>query len=268
VRLTMKNILKFSLAVLALLLGSFGASAQQNTLTQTTLSAAIAGAGIEGQGGASGTQPPAPILVQVASATGIVGLNPNLGITASQPSQTAIFVDQELMLVYAVNGTLLSVVRGQMGTQATPHASGAVVWIGKPYYFHKTDPSGSCTAAQIVASPWVNVFDARFFLCDATTGAWQPIFSTGSITPAATAGAIQTAAQTFTVNGLVSGEPIIVVSQPAPTSLCPLVAARVTAANTVSLYFTTLTAAACTPAAGTYYFNLPRLNSPTIRAVF
>jgi hypothetical protein len=32
----------------------------------------------------------------------------------------------------------------------------------------------------------------------------------------------------------------------------------VSAANTVSLYFTTLTAAACTPAAGTYLLDVPR----------
>lgn len=241
--------------------------AQQNTLTSTTLSAAVQGSGIEGQGGATGTQPPAPTFIQVASSTGIVGINPNLGITASQPNQTAVMVDGEVMLVIAVNGTTITVARGQQGTQSTPHASGAVVWIAKPFYFHRTDPSGSCTAAQIVASPWVNVFDGRFFVCDATTGVWQPVFSSGSITPAATSAAIQTAGQTFTVTGLISGEPISVVSQPAPTSLCPLVAARVTAANTVTLYWSVLTAAACTPAAGTYYFNVPRLNQPLIRAI-
>ena len=82
--------------------------------------------------------------------------------------------------------------------------------------------------------------------------------TTGSITPAATSAAIQTAAQTFTVPGLVTGEPIAVVSAPVPTSLCPLTSAQVTAANTVSLYFTTLTAAACTPAAGTYLFTVAR----------
>jgi len=58
------------------------------------------------------------------------------------------------------------------------------------------------------------------------------------------------------------GEPVAVIGQPAPSSLCPLVAARVTAANTVSLYFTTLTAAACTPTSGTYFLMAPRLNIP------
>lgn len=78
------------------------------------------------------------------------------------------------------------------------------------------------------------------------------VLSTGSVTPAATSAAIQTVAQTFTITGLASGADITVVAQPAPTSLCPLVAARATALNTVSLYWSVLTAAACTPASGTY----------------
>jgi hypothetical protein len=91
---------------------------------------------------------------------------------------------------------------------------------------------------------------SAFVLTSSTAG--NSVLSTGSVTPTATSAAIQTVAQTFTVTGLVSGADIVVVSEPAPTSLCPLVEARATGANTVSLYFSVLTAAACTPAAGTY----------------
>jgi hypothetical protein len=82
--------------------------------------------------------------------------------------------------------------------------------------------------------------------------------STGAITPAASSAAIQTAAQAFTLTGLVSGDQVQLVSQPAPTSLCPAVSVRATGTNSLSIYFTTLTAAACTPAAGTYVVQVIR----------
>ena len=72
-----------------------------------------------------------------------------------------------------------------------------------------------------------------------------------SLTPAATAAAIQTVEQTFTVTGLTTADKVFV-NGPVPTSLCPPTTFRVSAADTLSIGFTTLTAAACTPAAGTY----------------
>jgi len=74
---------------------------------------------------------------------------------------------------------------------------------------------------------------------------------TPSLTPSITSAAIQTTEQAFTVSGVAVGD-VIFVNGPTPTSLCPLVTARVSALNTVALGFTTLTAVACTPAAGTY----------------
>lgn len=72
-----------------------------------------------------------------------------------------------------------------------------------------------------------------------------------SLTPAATAAAIGTTQQTFSVSGLATANRIAVIG-PVPTSLCPITGARVSAANTLQLDITTLTAAACTPASGTY----------------
>ena len=72
-----------------------------------------------------------------------------------------------------------------------------------------------------------------------------------SLTPAATAAAIQTVEQTFTVTGLTTADKVFV-NGPVPTSLCPPTTFRVSAADTLSIGFTTLTAAACTPVAGTY----------------
>lgn len=72
-----------------------------------------------------------------------------------------------------------------------------------------------------------------------------------SLTPTITSAAIQTVQQTFTVTGLATTDKIFVMG-PAATSLCPMTNGRVSATNTLQLDFTVLTAAACTPAAGTY----------------
>lgn len=78
-----------------------------------------------------------------------------------------------------------------------------------------------------------------------------------SLTPGASSAAIQTAEQTFTVTGVQTGDNVTL-NGPAPTSLCPPTTVRVSAANTVAIGFTTLTAVACTPASGTYTFKVWR----------
>lgn len=72
-----------------------------------------------------------------------------------------------------------------------------------------------------------------------------------TLTPVATTAAVQTTEQTFTVTGLTTADKVFV-NGPAPTSLCPPVTFRVSATDTLAIGFSTLTAAACTPAAGTY----------------
>lgn len=223
-----------------------GPVAAQTNLTQTTITSAIT----------SGSQQ----VIVVASATGISAPSPVTGNTTAIQTQTALYIDQEEMFVTGVNGKFITVTRGYNSTQGVTHASGAVVWVGTPQQFYTVLPQGSCTAANTV-NPYIDTMNGQFWLCDSGTGNWLPVLSTGSITPAASSAAIQTAAQTFTLTGVSTGEPLVIVSMPAPTSLCPLVGVRVTAANTVSLYFSTLTAAACTPAAGTYMFFSPRLNA-------
>lgn len=179
----MKNYFKTAVLAVLLALSCVTASAQQNLLGTTTLSAAIAGS-LLGQGVSATTNPP-PQLIQVASATGIVGLNPNLGITASQPNRTMLFIGREQMLVTAVNGTTLTVVRGVNGTVAAPHPSGDMVLFGPPRFFYVNDPGGtpttttgtsgvSCTAANVVVSPWLNTRTGGQWLCSSVTGTWVP----------------------------------------------------------------------------------------------
>jgi hypothetical protein len=226
--------------------GMVGEAAAQTALTQTTLSAAVTSAGAT--------------TVTVASATGINAPAAPVGPAYGAFTQTELYVDQEAMLVTSLNGKNIGVVRGANSTQAATHGSGAVVWIGTPTQFFALPPNGSCTAANTV-SPYIDTINGQFWLCDSVSGNWLNVFSTGAITPVATGATIGTlSTQTFTVTGLITGEPILVAQQPAPNGLCPLLAARVTAANTVSLYWAPITAVACTPSAGTYMFLSPRFN--------
>lgn len=232
----------------------------QTALTYTTLSAAQTNGPA---GAASGVTGAFQTTLSLSAATGItVAIN-------GQPV-TFVYVDKELegiMTLVTGQTTIYNVLRAQGGTKAAPHASGAaaIVEVVSPQFsgfsgsggLEITDPpAGNCVAANTLATPWVNIITGRQWVCDTTTTDWLPMLS-ASFTGTATSAAIQTVAQTVTVNGLIAGEPITVIGQPAPTSLCPLTSARVTAANTVSLYFTVLTAAACTPATGTYQFLAP-----------
>lgn len=82
-----------------------------------------------------------------------------------------------------------------------------------------------------------------------STGGLGTVYSE-SLTPVSVA-ADTSAEQTFTVNGLVTGQ-AVVVNGPAPTAGTGIVNARVSATDTLALTFGNFTAAALTPAAGTY----------------
>jgi hypothetical protein len=85
------------------------------TITATTLSAAC------------GASDPT---ISVTSATYALAGNFTTGSNI-----TWALIDEELMLVVAANGTIISVLRGQNGTQAAAHASGANIQFGLPTDF-------------------------------------------------------------------------------------------------------------------------------------
>jgi hypothetical protein len=105
---------------------------------------------------------------------------------------------------------------------------------------------------SVVANPVVYVKPASGTgYAQAPNAQVLPVLS-ASITPTATAASIGVATQTFTFTGLASGDKVAPLALPAPTALCPPVGFRATAANTLSIDFAVLTAAACTPASGSY----------------
>jgi hypothetical protein len=87
--------------------------------------------------------------VVVGSASGISA--PSNGFT------TYIYVGREAMAVTGVSGTTISVIRGVAGSRATPHVSGATVYVGAPSYFVSYPQSGACTRANQVALPTINI---------------------------------------------------------------------------------------------------------------
>src|SRR6516165_5128807 len=113
--MTRKQLLIAAL-LLMLPVASFGQGGQ-NTLTQTSLSAAVPATA--GSLFASGQS-----FVTVASATGITGIAPNPTVPINAQNSVVIYVDREAMQVVAVSGTTLRVIRGYDGTAAAPHASG------------------------------------------------------------------------------------------------------------------------------------------------
>lgn len=175
----MKNHIQKLLLSFALILGFAGiASAQQNVLVQTTLSAAIPVTPSSLFSSSANT-------VQVASATGITVVQLNSTQTLNQQSQWVLYIDREEMLVTGINGTTLFVTRGYNSTLAAPHASGTMVLYGRANWFYTADPGAtpgsgtgvsgvSCTAASVFVSPYLNVRTGGQWLCSTITGTWVP----------------------------------------------------------------------------------------------
>ncbi len=121
----------------------------------------------------------------------------------------------------------------------------------------RTDAANTFTGVQTMTSPVLitpalGVATATSIAIGGGTAVTKiSVLTTGAITPVATAAAIGTTQQTFAVASLLTTDKIIV-NGPVPTSLCPMTGYRVSANDILQLDFTTLTALACTPAAGTY----------------
>jgi hypothetical protein len=136
----MKTFLK-TLSLLAAVCGlSF---AQSNSLTLTTLTNALTANGL--------------------SNTVVVGTAPTL------PLPFEIYVDREAMLVKGQSSTTLSVVRGYNGTAVAPHAASAVVFTGQLSWFTTGEVYGNCTASAVFASPILNVYTGKFYVCNSNS---------------------------------------------------------------------------------------------------
>lgn len=175
----MKTLKKLFISLALFLVGAVPSFAQ-TSLTSTTLSAAVTSSANT---------------IRVASASGITV---SAGTTA-----TGLFIDNEYLVVTAVNGTTLTVSRGQSGTRANSHASGATVLAGPPRAFYDVDPSGSCTAAQTAYTPYINILTGNQWLCSTVTTTWVPGFGNpgNSGSPIAPTAAVASVAGATTISG-------------------------------------------------------------------
>lgn len=82
-------------------------------------------------------------VVNVASATGITAPNYQVGdpLQGISSGITFLLCEQEMMRVTKVSGTVISVVRGELGTQASAHGASAPVVAGLPTDFPAFTPA-------------------------------------------------------------------------------------------------------------------------------
>ncbi len=202
-------------SLLVLVAGLAGLGFGQTSLTQTTLSSAVTGPSMY-----SGGSPTIQSFVCLASVTGISApLLPGTPVSV-------IYVDREAMGVFSVNTSsgCLTVNRGYLGTQASPHASGQMVLVAPAYQttlgaganplpnglFAQDPPAaGACTPTATPTTPWVNVYTAAQWLCSTISNTWvagfnNPLagdFSGQTATVPAAAGTITPSGPLFVVSG-------------------------------------------------------------------
>lgn len=114
--------------------------------------------------------------------------------------------------------------------------------------------TGAVTATGLISGPTLAITGAATLGTLALGGGTVLTLATvytPSLTPAACAASIGMQQQTFTVTGLTTADKVFV-NGPAPAALAAMVAARVSATNTLALTFANLSAAANVPAAGVY----------------
>lgn len=91
--------------------------------------------------------------------------------TTNVASGNIIVIDQEAMVILSFNPTtkVVKVQRGQFGTRASGHNANSTVWTGSVGFFLEFDPSGSCTASQVVV-PSISLPTGTQWNC--TAGLW------------------------------------------------------------------------------------------------
>lgn len=185
----------------------------QVTLTQTTLSNAVSGPAFY-----SGTSPTIAQTVFLASLTGI-----SAPVLPGTPV-SIIYVDREAMGVLAVNTSIsaVTVFRGYLGTQASPHVAGQMVLVSNLYttnlavganivpsgFYQNDPPQGATCSSGIPTLPWINVLTGAQWLCSTITNTWVP----GWNNPLAPASAGQTATVPAAAGTITPSGPLFVVS--------------------------------------------------------
>lgn len=112
-----------------------------------------------------------------------------VGSTSNAAVGRIVVIDQEAMLITAFTSTTktINIQRGYSGTRADSHNAASVVWLGPASFFLQRDPSGTCTAAQVVV-PSISLPTGTQWNC--TAGLWTNA-SGGGGTPGGSSGQVQ-----------------------------------------------------------------------------
>ena len=205
--------MKRNLAFLILALLTAVPLSAQTVLSATTTSAAIADSAVQ--------------QMTVTSTTGFTA--PGTGSAA-----VLAVIDREIVAVRTVNTTtkIIGIARGQNGTRATPHVSGATVTVGPPRAFYSYVPSGQCTRTNLEYVPWVvgggaglgiEVGTLWDCLGVTTAGQWVQVNGPGlpvSGSAVASATSITPTGTFFVVSGTVNPVNTIVVPAGWATGMC------------------------------------------------
>lgn len=178
------------LVLLACLAGFANAQQGQTALTQTTLAGPVTGPSLY-----SGTTPTLQSYICLASVTGI-----SAPVLPGTPV-SVIYVDHEAMGVFNVSTatSCVTVNRGYLSTQASPHVTGQMVLISNVYntsavtggnplpsgFYGSDPPQGSTCSAGVPTTPWVNVITGAQWLCSTSTNTFVPGFNNplGAVSP-------------------------------------------------------------------------------------
>lgn len=147
----LRTFITFLLLVAALGIATASPAFAQTTVSSTTLSAAVTSS---------------QSTFTVASATGI-----DVG--------DLMFVDREFVRVTAISGTTITVRRGQEGSAARAHGSGAILYHGPSNNFSRDDvaPGSACTASDEAYLPRIVIPSGRIYQCSASV--WHELGSNG-----------------------------------------------------------------------------------------
>ncbi len=185
----MKTLLKIAIAIGLL---PFAVQAQLNTLPQTTLAVASTAAGT------------------VFRLTATTGVNVQSGST---PASMLYVIDPgervgQLVQVQAISGLNVTISPRGSGANGNAHVAGARVLVGtRPDWFYSANPTGPCTAASTLVTPYVNTNTGEQWLCSTLTLTWvagwgnnsAPLAPTAAV--ASVAGAIIPSGRLFHVSG-------------------------------------------------------------------
>lgn len=129
----MRTLLRFLIAWLLLIGGATPVLAQR-VLTSTTLSSALSDS---------------------AATSMVVTSNSGFAVGDAPVGPKLALIDREIVAVSAVNATIIRIARGQNGSRAATHLSGATVWVGPPAAFYSFVPSGQCQRTLTPSVPYI-----------------------------------------------------------------------------------------------------------------